>query len=187
VENQAKAESFGNPALVDTDPRVEIKYSVCLNCQGGCGIRCKVVDGVLLKVDGNPYHPNTLESHLPYATDPADARLIRGRICAKGQAAVQSLYDPYRLKRPLKRAGARGSGLWQTITWEQAFAEIGAKLATYRDLATPIDPAAPELGPKVNQVVFSGGRNQQAPFTDRFWKKVFGTTNFRHDIPASAR
>ncbi|MBI4556120.1 MAG: molybdopterin-dependent oxidoreductase [Candidatus Hydrogenedentes bacterium] len=180
-EDETKAANFGNPVLVETDPRVEIKYSVCLGCHGGCGIRCKVVDEVLVKIDGNPYHPNNLDPHLFYATDPEAAKTVPGRICAKGIAAIQSLYDPYRLKEPLKRVGPRGSGQWEAITWEAAFAEIGAKLAIYRDLSTPINPNAPELGPKVNQVVFSGGRNQQAQFTDRFWKKVFGTVNARHD------
>ncbi len=180
-ENRALAASFGDPVLVETNPRVEIKYSVCQSCHGRCGMRCKIVDGVLVKIDGNPYHPNDMEPHLPYETDLATARTVAGRCCAKGLAGIQGLYDPLRLKEPLKRVGPRGSGQWQTISWEQAFSEIGAKLAQYRDLKTPIDPSAPELGPKVNQVVFSGGRNQQATFTDVFWKNVFGTINSRHD------
>ena len=91
IENKAKAESFGNPDLVETDERVDIKYSVCLQCHSACGIRCKVVDGVLVKIDGNPYHPNGriddsgMENHLPYDTDPAVARLQPSRTCAKGQ------------------------------------------------------------------------------------------------------
>lgn len=180
-ENKALAASFGDPVLVETDPRAEIKYSVCQGCHGGCGIRCKVVDGVLVKIDGNPYHPNNLEQHLPYATDPQDARLAPARICAKGAAGMQTLYDPHRLKEPLKRVGPRGAGQWQTITWEQAFSEIGAGLLAFRDLGTPVDPASPELGKKVNQVLFSPGRNQQAAFNDRFWKKVFGTVNSKLD------
>ncbi len=180
-ENPVRAAQFGDPVLVETDPSVEVIYSVCQGCHGKCGMRCKVVDGVLVKIDGSPYYPNNMEPHLPYATDPADARLVAGGICAKGLAGLQSLYDPYRLKEPLKRVGPRGSGQWETITWETAFAEIGDKLTQYRDLTTPIDANAPELGPKVNQVVFSSGRNQQSQFTDRFWKYVFGTINSRHD------
>ncbi|RMF82997.1 MAG: twin-arginine translocation signal domain-containing protein, partial [Nitrospirae bacterium] len=46
-----------------------IVYSACLQCHGGCGIRAKVVDGMLVKIDGNPYHPNAAEvgHRLPYA------------------------------------------------------------------------------------------------------------------------
>lgn len=181
TENQAQAANFGNPVLLETDPQVVIKYSVCQGCHGGCGMRCKIVDGVLVKVDGNPYHPCNLEPHLPYDTDPEVAKLIPARLCAKGLAGMQTLYDPHRLKEPLKRVGPRGSGQWETITWEAAFAEIAQKLAPYRDLSTPVNPSAPELGPKVNQVLFSPGRNQQAQFTDRFWKKVFGTVNSKLD------
>ena len=78
-ENEAQAANFGNPVLVETDPRVEIKYSVCQGCHGGCGMRCKVVDGVLVKIDGNPYHPNNLDEHLPYDTDPEVAKLTPAR------------------------------------------------------------------------------------------------------------
>ncbi|RME37956.1 MAG: twin-arginine translocation signal domain-containing protein [Planctomycetota bacterium] len=183
TENRALAANFGNPVLVETDSRVDIKYSVCLQCHSACGIRCKVVDGILVKIDGNPYHPNNLEPHLSYDTDPQQARLVAGKACAKGQAGLQVVYNPFRLKEPLKRVGPRGGGEWEPITWEQAFSEIGARLKALRDLDTPIDPNAPELGPLANKVVFSGGRNEhgQKEFTDRFWGNSFGTVNKRHD------
>ena len=180
-ENATHAEHFGDPVLVETDPRVTIKYSVCQGCHGRCGIRCKIVDGILVKIDGSPYNPCNSEPHIAYDTPLDEARFMPARICAKGAAGMQTLYDPYRLKEPLKRVGPRGSGQWETISWDQAFQEIGAKLQQYRDLNTPIDPNHPEFGKRVNQVVFSGGRNQQNQFTDRFWKNVFGTINFRHD------
>jgi len=179
--DEARAANFGNPILVDTDPRVDIKYSVCQGCHGRCGLKAKVVDGVLVKIEGNPYHPCNLEQHLPFATDPATVRTVAGRMCAKGLAGMQTLYDPHRLKQPLKRVGERGAGQWEAISWEQAFAEIAAQLVQYRDLTTPIDPAAPELGKKVNQIMFSGGRNQQSAFTDVFFKNIIGTVNSRHD------
>src|SRR3990172_7316417 len=72
--DEAKAANFGNPILVDTDPRLDIKYSVCQGCHGRCGLKAKVVDGVLQKIEGNPYHPTNLEQHLLYTTDPATVR-----------------------------------------------------------------------------------------------------------------
>jgi anaerobic selenocysteine-containing dehydrogenase len=189
VENKANAASFGNPVLVETDERVDVKYSVCLQCHSACGIRCKVVDGVLVKIDGNPYHPNGrigddgTEDHLAYDTDPSVARLQPSRTCAKGQAGIQTVYNPLRIKEPLKRVGARGAGQWEAVSWDQAFTDIGERLNALRDLDTLIDPNAPELGPIANKVVFSGGRNEhgQKEFTDRFWGKVYGTVNKRHD------
>ncbi len=187
-ENQAKAQNFGSPVLVETDESVEIKYSVCLQCHSACGIRCKVVDGVLVKIDGNPYHPNCLEPHLPYETTPEEARVIVGKTCAKGQAGIQTLYNPHRIKEPLKRrAGtARGAGKWDAISWEDAIREIGDRLLALRKLDAETDPGNPDdpwLGPAVNKVVFSGGRNEhgQKEFTDRFWGSSYGTVNKRHD------
>jgi anaerobic selenocysteine-containing dehydrogenase len=104
-----------------------------------------------------------------------------GRLCAKGQAGVQVVYDPYRIKQPLKRVGPRGSGQWRAITWEQAFQEIAAKLKPLRDLNTLIDPSAPELGPIANQVLYSPGRSIEGGFTDRVWASGFGTINKKED------
>lgn len=166
-------------------------YSVCQNCHSRCGIRAKVKDGILLKIDGNPYHPNNLDSdeeiespRLPYSTDTAVALATLGRLCLKGQAGIQTLYDPYRVKGPLKRVGPRGSGQWKSISWEQALTEIADRI---NQLIPPdqrkelIDPAFPELGPKANQLVFSPGRTVEGAFFDRIWKNGFGTVNFRED------
>ncbi|MBI2016331.1 MAG: twin-arginine translocation signal domain-containing protein, partial [Candidatus Rokubacteria bacterium] len=43
-----------------------ILYSVCLQCNTGCGIKAKIVDGVVVKIDGNPFDPMNLTPHLPY-------------------------------------------------------------------------------------------------------------------------
>lgn len=47
-----------------------------------------------------------------------------GTTCAKGQAGLQAYYDPYRINKPLKRSGPRGSGQWETIDWTTAIDEI---------------------------------------------------------------
>lgn len=175
----------GNPDPVETDASVDIVYSVCLMCHSACGIRGKVKDGILLKVDGNPYHPNCMEpdERLPYSTSYEKARLIPGRNCVKSQAAPQTLYDPYRLRNPLKRVGPRGSGQWQEISWKQALDEIAVKLTPYYDPWTNIDPAFPEFGKVSNQIVFSAGRIEhgQKEFTDRIFKNGIGSANYRHD------
>ncbi len=171
------------PDATEVDAGVQVIMSVCQNCHSRCGIMARVKDGVLLKIDGNPYHPNNLgEDERPAYATPVDVAKTRpGRLCAKGQAGVQVVYDPYRIKQPLKRVGPRGSGQWKAITWEQAFQEIAAKLKPLRDLNTLIDPAAPELGPIANQVLYSPGRTIEGGFTDRIWGNGFGTINRRED------
>lgn len=176
---------YGRSDVPDNDPRASFVRSVCLMCHSACGIQGKVVDGRLVKVDGNPYHPHGFidTKRIPYTTPVEQANQIRGHNCVKSQAAVQTVYDPYRLRNPLKRVGPRGAGQWKEITWKEALDEIAERLRPYYQPSTPIDPAFPEFGNWSNKVVFSAGRIEhgQKEFTDRIWKNGFGTANFRHD------
>jgi anaerobic selenocysteine-containing dehydrogenase len=101
-----------------------ILYSVCLQCNTGCGIKVKIVDGVVVKIDGNPFDPMNLTPHLPYRTSPFDTATYDAILCPKGQAGLQSTYDPYRIVKVLKRAGPRGSNKWMTVAFDQAISEI---------------------------------------------------------------
>jgi tetrathionate reductase subunit A len=104
--------------------------TVCLNCNTGCGIRVKLIDGVAVKIDGNPYNPFTLSPHLAASEPVSTASGVDGAICPKGQAGHQGAYDPYRIRKVLKRAGKRGEGKWTSVPFEQAISEIvaGGKL-----------------------------------------------------------
>ncbi len=64
------------------------------------------------------------------ATDPLTLAKVDGALCPKGQAGIQTAYDPYRIRKVLKRAGPRGSGRWEEIPFHQAVQEIveGGKL-----------------------------------------------------------
>ena len=105
-------------------------YSVCLNCNTGCGIKVKILDGVAVKIDGNPYNPFNLHPHLEMKETPANAVMVDAGLCPKGQAGHQGAYDPYRVTKVLKRAGKRGENKWQSIPFNQAIEEIvsGGKL-----------------------------------------------------------
>ncbi|MEW5911058.1 MAG: molybdopterin-dependent oxidoreductase [Thermodesulfobacteriota bacterium] len=179
----------------DPDPveGAKVVRTVCLGCHSACGLQVKVKDGVAIKIDGNPFHPNNKEDFLSYDTSARQAEKVNGTVCAKGGATMQTMYNLYRIQHPLKRVGPRGSGKWKTITWEQAYQEIidggnlfgegqvdGLKAIRSFDL---IDPAAPELGPKANQLVFMPGRIEHGrkEFTDRWFQDAFGTVNKRLD------
>ncbi len=105
-------------------------YSVCLQCNTGCGIKVKVADGFGVKIDGNPYNPFNMVPNMPMATGLKEAARIDAPLCPKGQAGVQIAYDPYRIKKVLKRAGKRGEGKWVAVPFDQAVSEIvsGGKL-----------------------------------------------------------
>ncbi|WP_018462066.1 molybdopterin-dependent oxidoreductase [Thermus oshimai] len=99
-------------------------YSSCLQCNTGCPIKVKLYEGVAAKMDGNPLSPWTFRPHLPLNTDLETLAKVDGALCPKGQAGIQTAYDPYRVRRVLKRAGPRGSGKWVEIPFEQAVREI---------------------------------------------------------------
>lgn len=109
-------------------------YSVCQQCNTQCGIKVKVENGVIAKIDGNPYSPWNLMPHVAYATPVGQTAGVDGLLCPKGQAGVQAAYDPYRIVRVLKRAGKRGEGKWVSIPFEQAVSEIVEGGRLFRDV-----------------------------------------------------
>ncbi len=123
--------------------------SACLQCRAGCGIRVKTIAGNAIKIEGNPLHP-----------------INHGRLCPKGQAGLQVLYDPDRLQGPMKRAGERGAGKWQSISWEEAIAEVARRLAQIRQAE----------GPQTVAIVGGHDRGQTRDLLSRF-ARSYGTPN----------
>ncbi|MHA2611309.1 MAG: molybdopterin-dependent oxidoreductase [bacterium JZ-2024 1] len=99
-------------------------YTTCLACHANCSVKAKVLEGVVVKLDGSPYSPMNILKPLTYSAKPQQVARFDAPLCPKGQAAIQSLYDPYRIRKVLKRAGPRGSGKFITIPFEQAIREI---------------------------------------------------------------
>ena len=95
------------PALIPDDqyvPGIDYwKASTCGMCPAGCGIIVRTREHKANKIEGNPLHP-----------------VNRGALCARGQAGLEVLYNPDRIKGPLKRIGERGEGKWQEIGWDEA-------------------------------------------------------------------
>jgi anaerobic selenocysteine-containing dehydrogenase len=54
--------------------------------------------------------------------------LSRGYLCPKGKASADMTFSPKRLLYPLRRDGARGSGRWRRVTWDEALDDIAARL-----------------------------------------------------------
>ena len=75
--------------------------STCTECPAACGLLVKTMGGRAHKLEGNPQHP-----------------LNQGRLCARGQAGLQGLYNPDRIQSPQARAGGR-QGAWGTTTWDE--------------------------------------------------------------------
>ena len=85
--------------------------SVCEMCFWRCQLVGKVRDGKLVKLEGNPK-----------SIDNGKA------LCARGNAGLKLVYDPDRLKYPLKNVGERGKPKWKKISWDEALDECAARL-----------------------------------------------------------
>jgi len=161
-----------------------IIYTVCLGCNTGCPTKVKIQNGTIVKIDGSPYTPWTRVPHIPYATPAREAARIEGAICPKGQAGLLTAYDPYRLRKVLKRDGPRGSMKWKTIDFHQAVREIvsGGKLFAHvpgeenrhveglRDLWALRDPKlAQEMAKAVGEIWKAKDKKQAvAQFREKF-------------------
>lgn len=123
LSEYAAAEDEKTGAYLHYLPENQI-YSACQQCNTNCGIKVKVLDGRVAKIDGNPYSPWAMTPQIPLETHIKDAASTEGSLCPKGQAGIQTLYDPYRIVQVLKRAGKRGENKWKTISFDQAVKEI---------------------------------------------------------------
>ena len=99
-------------------------FSVCSMCEGRCGICCRSAQGAVVKIGGSSFHPISKGDPLPFGVNPQQAALIGTSICAIGSSGIQTLYDPFRVARPLKRVGPRGSGKWKAVSWPEAISQI---------------------------------------------------------------
>ena len=82
--------------------------TTCRECPAGCGVRVRVREGRAVKLEGNP-----------------DSPINRGRLCARGQAALQGLYNPDRIAHPMVR---NASGKFEEIDWDGALQRLSAKV-----------------------------------------------------------
>ncbi|MDO8751332.1 MAG: molybdopterin-dependent oxidoreductase [Dehalococcoidia bacterium] len=98
--------------------------SGCNGCVGWCPLQVKVVEGKAVKIRGNP-----------------NSKWTRGKLCPRGRLNLQILYDPDRVKKPLKRTnpkkGRDQDPGWVEISWEEALNTVAGKLKELRDKGTP--------------------------------------------------
>jgi len=118
----------------------------CLQCVAICGVIGYADNGRIVKIEGNPHAPNN-----------------RGKICAKGQAGLNQVYDPDRILYPMKRVGKRGEGKWKRVSMDEALNEVAEKLRPIYNSEHP------------EEFMFHYGRSRFGYLVNHLTKEAFGT------------
>ena len=187
------------------NPDQRTAFTICYGCTTKCGVRVRIDNTTekVLRVSGNPYHPLSADEHLPMRTPVIDAlrsvsaygdqgQQNRSTACARGNAMMSQLDNPYRVDHCLKRVGGRGERRWQKVSFEQLIEEIceGGDLfgegqieglRAIHDHDTLIDADNPEYGPKANQLMVMEATDYgRSALLKRFAFNAFGTRNYGH-------
>jgi anaerobic selenocysteine-containing dehydrogenase len=133
----------------------EMVATTCQLCPSACGVLVHLSDGKPVRVEGDPDYP-----------------LNKGALCPIGMASLEYLYHPDRLKHPLKRAGNRGEGKWQQVTWDEALDMIAAELTKVKE----------KYGAKSIVFIRGGTKGYSDAYVGRF-ANVFGTPNVASMAP----
>jgi len=122
--------------------------TMCEMCVWRCGVRAKVVEDRVVKLEGNPEHPH---SH--------------GRLCARGQSGLMNTYDPDRVLTPLIRVGKRGEGKFRQASWGEALDMVAENMLKIKNA----------YGPEA--MVFSSTHNLSQPLFENLLYG-FGSPNY---------
>ena len=98
------------PSTITTKTSTDAAQNVpflCGICVNKCAGLARVENGIVTKLNPNPYFPKS-----------------RNMLCPRGNAGIQTMYDPDRLKYPMIRIGERGDGKYKRVTWDEAYEAI---------------------------------------------------------------
>ena len=201
-----KLEATYDPKTDDLkiNDEVIVRYSNCVGCYAMCGVRLKLdrESREILAQGGNPYNPCNAYPVLPFdeplteayrtMTQSPTKQTGAATCCGRSLGALDVYLNSYRITTPLKRAGKRGEGKWQPISWDQLIDEVveGGKLfkdigedreiegfRAVRDFDTPLVPDAPEFGSKANGLIYCGGRTDGRGQTSTRFLSMYGSAN----------
>ncbi len=149
-KHKSKMDAYGLTKTQWSDRLQEIP-TLCEMCVNKCAAIARVEEGVLTKLDPNPLFPKS-----------------RNMLCARGNAGIQALDDPDRLKYPLIRVGERGEGKFQRVTWDEAYEHIKEKMVKILD----------EEKDNRSTVGFCAGEGMAEHTYASFMKEKIGSANF---------
>ena len=130
--------------------------TLCEMCVNKCAALARVENGVVTKLNPNPRFPKS-----------------KNMLCARGNAGIQALYDPDRLKYPMIRIGEKGEGKFRRVTWDEAYEAILNGTDKFPGLAKILD----EEKDNRSSMLFCAGEGM-AEHTFKQFFQAFGSANW---------
>jgi molybdopterin-containing oxidoreductase family iron-sulfur binding subunit len=148
--------------------------TTCRECPAGCGVHVRCREGRVVKAEGNPDHP-----------------INYGGLCPRGQSAPQGLYDPDRIRQPLRAGTASGAGAapapaagtsrgdFASVSWSQALEDVTQVLRGARRLFLISDLQTGALAEILAQFHAALGRPGRVVFYEAFAYDALRAANGR--------
>jgi len=130
--------------------------TLCEMCVNKCAAIARVEEGVVTKLNPNPLFPKS-----------------RNMLCPRGNAGIQALYDPDRLKFPMIRVGEKGEGKFKKVSWEEAYDAILNGTDKFPGMAKILD----EEKDNRSSFLFCAGEGM-AEHTFKTFYSAFGSSNW---------
>ena len=130
--------------------------TLCEMCVNKCAAVARVENGVVTKLNPNPLFPKS-----------------RNMLCPRGNAGIQALYDPDRLKYPMIRIGEKGEGKFKRVSWEEAYEAILNGTDKFPGMAKILD----EEKDNRSSFLFCAGEGM-AEHTFKTFFSAFGSSNW---------
>lgn len=136
-------------------PKGDWVASTCQGCTQWCAVEIFVQEGRAVRVRGNRH-----------------SKTNHGYVCPRGHMIPQQMYDPDRLKVPMKRTNPiKGRGIdpkWVPITWDEALDTVADKLMELR------------RANETHKLVYMRGRYSSTATELLYgaFPKIFGTGNY---------
>lgn len=130
--------------------------TLCEMCVNKCAAIARVENGIVTKLDPNPMFPKS-----------------KNMLCPRGNAGIQALYDPDRLKYPMIRIGKKGEGKFKRVTWDEAYTAILKGTDKFPGMAKILD----EEQDNRSSFLFCAGEGM-AEHTFKTFFDAFGSSNW---------
>ncbi len=138
-----------------TGPATEVA-TLCEMCVNKCAAIARVEDGVITKLNPNPLFPKS-----------------KNMLCPRGNAGIQAVYDPDRLKYPMIRVGEKGEGKFKRVSWEEAYEAIWSGTDKFPGMGKILD----EEKDNRSTFLFCAGEGM-AEHTFKSFFSAFGSSNW---------